>query len=179
MKLFTPDLMARYGSDDPALWEPADAEWEDRAERYRAYLDSIKATLPPGLRHILDSYYLHDAVVRGLGQRERSFVIVLQLDTPPHSLLTFTYELLDDPAIDKEALPQDLRSTGDHVDWQYDEIEQIAAAPPSWRQSILFSNGWEVQLHFRDVRVEEAHALIPVPHTDHMAAQFPTAPQSA
>jgi len=32
-----------------------------------------------------------------------------------------------------------------------------------WWQSILFSNGWEVNLHFRAVRVEEADALLPAP----------------
>ena len=49
------------------------------------------------------------------------------------------------------------------MDWQYDEIEMVEGEPPTWRQSILLSNGWEVTLPFRDVRVEEAEALLPPP----------------
>ena len=49
------------------------------------------------------------------------------------------------------------------MDWQYDEIEMAEGEPPTWWQSILFSNGWEVNLHFRTVRVEEADALLPAP----------------
>jgi hypothetical protein len=49
------------------------------------------------------------------------------------------------------------------VDWLYDEIEKVDGRPPTWRQSILLSNGWEVTLHFRDVKVEEVQAILPVP----------------
>jgi hypothetical protein len=49
------------------------------------------------------------------------------------------------------------------VEWQYDEIEKIPGEPPTWRQSILLSNGWEVVIHFRDLKVEEMQALLPSP----------------
>lgn len=35
--------------------------------------------------------------------------------------------------------------------------------PPTWKQSILLSNGWEVKLCFRDVHVQELRAIIPAP----------------
>jgi hypothetical protein len=179
MKYFTPDLVVRYGSDDPATWKAADAEWDERCQRYSAYLNSVKAELPPGLRHVEESYALHDAVVRGMGQRDRSFVIVLQLDAPPHSLLTFTYGLLGDPTIDEGALPPEVRTPEDHVEWQYDEIERVPGDPPSWSQSILFSNGWEVKLHFRDVAVQEMAALIPAPRAGAVPPRLPAVPRSA
>jgi hypothetical protein len=179
MKRFTPDLMARFGSDDPAVWKPAETEWDDRAERYREYLDSIRPALPAGLRHIEDSYYLHDAIVRGMGQREHLFLIVLQLDTEPHLLVNIMYDLVGLPAIDRAALPVSLRTRGEHVEWLYDEIEEVSGVSTIWSQSILFSNGWEVCLQFRDVRVEEAQALIPAPHTDEAAPMSPSVPQSA
>jgi hypothetical protein len=163
MKYFTPERIARYGSEDPATWHAAEEEWEAAGDRYVAYLDTVRPEFPPGLRKIDDSYYLHDAVIRGIGQEGHSFVIVLQLDTPPHSLLTFTYDLVDEPVIDREALPTDFRSTGAVIDWQYDEIERVPSDPATWRQSILLSNGWEVRLHFRDVKVLEAQALLPAP----------------
>jgi hypothetical protein len=173
MKYFTPERIARYGSEDSAAWHAAEKEWEAAGDRYVAYLDTVRPEFPAGLRKIDESYYLHDAVIRGMGQEGRSFVIVLQLDTPPHSLLTFTYDLVDDPVIDREALPADYRSTGPVVDWQYDEIERVPGEPVTWRQSILLSNGWEVRLHFRDVKVQEAQAILPAPQT---AITAPLAP---
>src|SRR5207249_304051 len=137
--------------------------WDEACERYFHQLNALKIEMPPGLRQRVDHYYLHDAVIRGMGQRGHSFVIMLQLDTPPESLLTFTYDLVEDPVIDKAALAPEHGSTGLSVDWQYDEIERIEGEPTTWVQSILFGNGWEVQLHFRDVRVEEVQALIPTP----------------
>ncbi len=135
--------------------------------------------MPPGLRQRVDRYYLHDAVIRGMGQRGRSFVIVLQLDTPPQSLLLFTYELVEDPVIDQAGLAPENCSTGGFVDWQYDEIERVEGEPPTWAQSILFGNGWEVRLHFRDVRIEEVQALLPMPRNGSVLPLTTGIPQSA
>jgi hypothetical protein len=163
MKYFTPELIARGQTEDDQILHKVEALWDERCEQYNAYLLSIKEDLPPGLRRIEDSYYLHDATVQGMGRRDGAFIIILQLDTPPRSLLTFTYDLTEEPHIDPEALPQGARSRGAAVDWLYDELEKVPGQPPTWRQCILLSNGWEVTLHFRDVRVEEVEALLPVP----------------
>ena len=161
MKYFTPDLIDCGQSEDGRVLNEVESHWDERCERYNVYLASIRDELCPGLRHIEDNYYLHDATVRGMGCREKKFVIVLKLDTPPHSLLTFTYELVEPPRIDLQSLPEVARSRGDIIEWQYDEIEKVAGSPPTWRQSILLSNGWEVAVHFRDVEVEEMQALLP------------------
>lgn len=166
MKYFTPDLIARGQSDDSRVLNEVEAIWDERCARYNAYLASIRDELCPGLRHIEDNYYLHDAAVRGMGRRDGMFVIVLQLDTPPRSLLTFTYELVESPWIDPQALPEAARSRGELVEWQYDEIEKGHGEPPTWRQAILLGNGWEVVVHFRDVKVEEMQALLPAPGPD-------------
>ncbi len=163
MKYFTPDLIARGQSDDSRVLNEVEALWDERCEHYNAHLESIRDELCPGLRHIEDNYYLHDAKVRGMGCRDGMFVVVLQLDTPPHSLLTFAYELVEPPRIDPQCFPEAARSRGELVEWQYDEIEKAAGEPTTWRQSILLSNGWEVAVHFRDVKVEEMHALLPAP----------------
>jgi hypothetical protein len=176
MKYFTPELIVMGRSEESQILNEQDRLWEEAGDRYVAYLDTIRPEFPSGLRKIDDSYYLHDAVIRGMGQEGRSFVIVLQLDTPPHSLLTFTYDLVDDPVIDREALPADYRSTGSVVDWQYDEIERVSGDPATWRQSVLLSNGWEVRLHFRDVKVQEAQALLPAPR---LAVAVPLAPPAS
>lgn len=163
MKYFTPDLIARGQSDDSRVLNDVEALWDERCERYNAYLASIRDELSPGLRHIEDNYYLHDAVVRGMGWRDGKLAIVLQLDTPPHSLVTLTYELVESPRIDPDVLPETARSRGDVVEWQYDEIEKVPGEPTTWRQSILLSNGWEIAIHFRDIKVEEMQTLLPAP----------------
>src|SRR5206468_6101613 len=119
--------------------------------------------MTPGLRLIQESYHLHDARVCSIGQDGPSFVLVLRLDTPPHSLLTFTLDLLGKSVIDPTARPRELRSTGEVVAWQYDELELLAGQPRTWSWSILLSNGWEVRLDFRDVQVQEAQAILPAP----------------
>jgi hypothetical protein len=180
MKYFTADLLLRFGSEDSAVAQAALEEWEEVSARYNASLQAIKESMPADLAHILESYYLHDAKVRGMGKKGRSFVIVLQLDTPPHSLLTFTFDLTGEPRINVSALPRDLCSTGEVVEWQYDEVERVAGEPPTWSWSMLFSNGWEVALSFRDVRVQEVQAWIPTPRNGSPVlaadALVPTAP---
>ena len=140
----------------------------------------------PGLRqHASTSSYLHDAVIRRPCGQARPFVRHrdLQLDTPPESLLLFTYDLIEDPVIDPAALAPELGSPGGFVDWQYTtEIERVEGdpQPPTWAQSILFGNGWEVRLHFRDVRVEEVQALLPIPRNGSPVLPLPASiPQSA
>jgi len=39
----------------------------------------------------------------------------------------------------------------------------VPGQSPTWRQSILLNNGWQLTLHFRDVQVQEVQALIPTP----------------
>jgi hypothetical protein len=177
MKYFTPELLALGLTDDEERMNEQERLWDEAGDRFVAYLDSVRPHMPPGLRHIDQSYYLHDALVQGMGQQGRLFVLVLRLDPPPQSLLTFQYDLVEDPVIIWDALPGGLRSTGTVVDWQYDEIEMVPGNPPTWAQSILFSNGWEVRLHFRDVRVQEVQALIPAPRPSTFAT--PTTTPSA
>jgi hypothetical protein len=180
MKYFTPELIVAYGADDPATWKEAEARWDAVCKQYDEHLQSLRAEFPPGLRRIEDSYALHDAVIRGMGRREGAFFIMLQLDAPPQTLLTCTYALVSDPVIKPDVLPPEYRSTGRQVDWQYDEVERADGhPPPTWRQSILLSNGWEICLHFRDVQVEELQSLLPAPPGS--AASLPATglPQSA
>jgi hypothetical protein len=164
MRYFTPELLALGLTEDDAQLNEQERLWDEAGDRYVAYLDTVRPHMPPGLKHIDDSYYLHDAYVQGMGHQDRVFLLVLRLDAPPRSLLTFEYDLVDEPVIIRDALAADLRTTGDLVDWQYNEIEMVAGTPPTWRESTLFSNGWEVRLHFRDVRVLEVAAPIPSPH---------------
>src|SRR5438552_891021 len=161
MQYFTPELIVRGQSSDSQTLNEVEAAWDEACARYGAYLDSVRAEMPSGLRRVEESYYLHDAVIQSMGRRDGEFFIVLQLDTPPRTLLTLCYDLVAEPEIDRQALPAAVRTTGGWVEWQYDEIAQVHGGPATWRQSILLSNGWEVTLHFRDVQVQEAESLLP------------------
>lgn len=85
---------------------------------------------------------------------------------------------MGEPVIQQDVLPAAYQSTGGYVDWQYDEIEMVEGEPPTWRQSILFSNGWEVTLRFCAVRVEAADALLPAPGNGAVPSR-PAVPQPA
>ena len=164
MKYFTQDLIVRGQSGDDSVLNEVERLWDENCDRYSAYLDTIRDRLPPGLRQRIDRYYLHDAVVRGMGRQGNTFVIIVQLDTPPQSIVSFTYDVIAEPVIQKDTLPPEW-SAGSIVDLQYDEIEMVPGVPPTWRQSILLSNGWELTIHFRDIAVQEVEALLPPPKT--------------
>ena len=67
--------------------DAADTAWEEAVERYEAYLQTIRPDLPASVRQLLDGFYLHDANVLSMGRQGNTFIIVLQLDVPPHDLL--------------------------------------------------------------------------------------------
>ena len=69
-------------ADDTILARQA-ALWDEACDRYFQMLDTLKGAMPAGLRCRVDNYYLQDAVIRGMGQRGRSFLLIFQLDTPP------------------------------------------------------------------------------------------------
>jgi hypothetical protein len=161
MKYFTPELILMGQSEDDHVLDEQEQLWEKSGDRYVAYLDTVRPHFTPGLRQIDEGYYLHDSVIRGLGRRGNSFVMILQLDTPPQSILTFTYDLVEEPVIAKGVLPPEFCGTGNIVSWQYNEIEMVPGTPPTWRESLLLDNGWELTLHFRDVQVQEVEAILP------------------
>ena len=170
MNYFTQDLIARGQSRDDRVVNEVEEQWDANCARYVAYLDSVKDRLPAGLRQRIDCYYLHDAVIRGMGRQGNSFVIIVQLDTPPQSIVTFSYDLLTEPDIQKDTLPANARSAGARVDWLYDEVQMVPGEPPTWRQAILLSNGWQLTLHFRDIGLQEVEALLPAPTNGAVAA---------
>ncbi|HYT92250.1 MAG TPA: DUF4085 family protein, partial [Gemmataceae bacterium] len=102
MNYFTRErYLALQNFDDDAM-SAADADWESAVERYESYLQSIRPQLPESVRQLLDGFYLHDARVLSMGQRGETFVISLQLDPPPHELLTLTYTLAGQPEVKQE-----------------------------------------------------------------------------
>lgn len=145
--------------------------------RYDAYLQTIRPEMPESVRELLDGFYLHDARVLSMGRRGDTFVISLQLDAPPNELLTITYSLAGTPEIKQDLFPW--ASAAAAPAWLYEEIELVREGDQrSFVHTILFSNGWEVRLPFRDVSLSTVYPTFPFPRSAKPVPQSP-APQSA
>ena len=139
----------------------ADADWERAVADYERHVESIRPKLTESIRHLLDEYYLHDAEVFFMGQTGDNLVIALRLEIPPRNFLVLTYMLLEPPNVMATNWPGENLSS--RALWLVDEIDLGVNAEPNYRQSILFSNGWQVQLNFRDVQIVTVKALLPEP----------------
>jgi hypothetical protein len=172
MKYFTPELIARLASQDTAEVNAAEAEWDRRLEHYEEELRRIEPDMPEHVREF-NHLLLHDARVYSLARRGDQVIMVLHKDIPPRDLVVITYDLVGEPAIDTEALPPPRSAV---MDFDYDELGLIRDGDEKlFTQSILFSNGWEVRLTFRDVRFVLAAPLFADPER----AVPPGLPQSA
>ncbi len=163
MRYFTPEryvTLQDFSSD--AAMNAADAAWEQAVEEYDDYYRSVESALPAEFRQLQDSYFLNDASVLYLGQHENRFVIAVRLEPPPHQILHLTYDLAGEARINRDALPSVYRDQRT-ASWLHDEIELVSEHPLLCVHSILFSNGWEVQLPFRALQIEEVQALFPAP----------------
>jgi hypothetical protein len=177
MNYFTRDRYLALQDRGHDAMDAADAAWDQAVARYDAYLQTIRAEMPEAVRELLDGFYLHDARVLSMGRRGDTFVISLQLDAPPNELLTITYRLAGTPDITQELFPW--ASAAATPEWLYEEIELIREGNQShYVHSILFSNGWEVRLPFREVDLATAYPTFPYPRTPQPVTQ-PPAPRSA
>jgi hypothetical protein len=156
MKHFTPELMTRLGSADPAVANAA-AEWEQRLERYEHRLQQLHAAMPEHVRRFSD-LLLHDADVLSLARDGDKLILALHKDIPPRSLVILTYALAGEPSVSTGVLPAE--DCSPVMQFMYDELDLLREdGQVMYTQSILFSNGWELQLRFRDVQVVEAEPM--------------------
>lgn len=161
MKYMTPALIVRGQSQNPEDLDAVEVAWEENGALYRAYLAHVRSELPAGLTHLLDGFHLHDARVVAMSRPAGGFQITLEIETAPRRLLELRYDLLAEPHITEGVLPPSVASQGDWIEWWYDEVERLPGEQPTWRHSILLSNGWEIALDCRDVRLEEAQPIWP------------------
>jgi len=151
MRYFTPELLRLFGSPDETVAANAHEALEQASEGYEAHLQTIRSLLPESLRLLLDQHYLHDARVllalAGETDSGKGFVFWLRLDTPPHEELILNYRLVKKPQITEH--PKLLDEASLSIEWLHDEVEMLSEGQSGVvRQSILLSNGWEIDLHF-------------------------------
>jgi hypothetical protein len=154
---FTPELMDRLNSPHDAIADAADAEWDRRLEKYERELRQIESQLPEHVR-AFNSLLLHDARVLSLARQGDRLIMVMRKDIPPRDVVTITYTLDAEPFLDREALPPAHRSRV--MDYLYNEFDlEREGDATGYTESILFSNGWELRLRFRDVQVTLAEPI--------------------
>lgn len=177
MKYFTPELLERFRSDDPDIPSAADAEWEAANERYGLHLQALEAQMPA---HILEfnSLLLHDALVQPLARDKGRLIMVLKKEIPPRDLVILCYELEDEPVlVPFERNPRDWQKP---ARFDFDEFDRVQEGERTiYTQSIVFSNGWELQLRFRDVRVTLGEPWSPTNGTAPAPLAAPSISQTA
>ncbi len=172
MKYFTPELYMMGQAEDDETANEADRLWDEALERYERRLEEIRPELPEHVR-AFNELLLHDAVVESMYRVRDKLVFVALKDIPPRDLVTMTYTLAAEPVINKEALAGEGCEV---MEFMYDELDVMEEnGQKVFTQSILFSNGWEVQLRFRDVEVVIAEPIYPAP----APAPSPALPQTA
>jgi hypothetical protein len=155
----------------------ADASWDQAVEEYDTYYRSVENALPAEYRQLQNTYYLHDAQILYMGPQGNYFIIALQLDPPPQQVLQLSYELADVPRINRDLFPGALCGKGNAF-WLYDEIELVNQSLLVCVHSILLNNGWEVQLPFRALRIEEFQALLPAPRNGRLSTEAVSATET-
>jgi hypothetical protein len=177
MKYFTWQRDLALQNFESAAMAAADADWEAAVDQYEAYLDTIRPELPESVRQLLDGFYYHDARVLSMGRRGDVFVITLQLAVPPNDLLTIVYTLEGTPELSKHPVAG---AANEVPLWQYEELELIRGDGRShFVHSILFENGWELRVPFREVQLTTAYPLFPLPRMQPAPALASTLPTPA
>lgn len=158
MKYATPELLARFNSNDEEIATQADKEWEAASEQYVKYLETIKHVLPSATQMLLEKYYLHDAQVLSFTEQSHTaykLLILLRLDTPPFGTIEIAYYLNGKPEyIDHE---KHLPSLNPLV-WLQDEFEVGHCA--TFLHSILFSGGKELRIPFINMEVKHVTKML-------------------
>src|SRR5207244_1311307 len=103
---------------------------------------------------------LHDAALQVLARDENRLLMVLKKDVPPRDVIVLSYDLDDLPVlVPFEKQPREWQKP---TRFDFDEFDQLQERDQTvYLQSIVFANGWELRLRFRDLRMTTAVPLCP------------------
>jgi hypothetical protein len=159
MKFFTPELLDRYSSADPVTASAAEVEWESVNERYAQHLQALESELPAHLRDF-NALLLHDASLLSLAREGGRLIMVLKKDIPPRDLVFLRYELTEEPVLVPFA--RSVRDWQQPTSFDFDEFDREQEERGTvYTQAIVFANGWELRLRFRDVQATLAEPWVP------------------
>ena len=163
----TPELIARFRSEDDDIAEAAAAEWERRGEKYRTRLQAIRGELPKSVRRLLGRHALHDARVLAIAaDANPHFSIFLELENPADPRdrrLELRYRLAGGMRkglrlVKHSALAGDGKPL---AWWLYDEFDVSEGPVPAFTHSILLTGGYEFQLTFFALSCRRLNLLFP------------------
>ncbi|HEX5271557.1 MAG TPA: hypothetical protein VFW33_13765, partial [Gemmataceae bacterium] len=125
MQYFTPQLFVRLQDlcDDSAA-----REWDRVTGEFAASLADILPQLPAPLRRLAKEVPLHDADVISMTRHKDTLSVTLRPELPG-DLLVLAYELVENPVVNRSALPPEHRT--EHVAWLYDELglDRVSGPP--------------------------------------------------
>jgi hypothetical protein len=157
MKFYTRDLYRRCQSEDDAVLNVACEEWEQANEAYERHIQALMPQMAPQVREFAD-LLLHDAQVLAIGRHGQQLLMILHKDIPPRDVVILRYDLENEPAVEPFTdAPTDWSAP---TDFLFDELNAVEQGD-KWLyiQSIVFSNGWLMRLHFSDVQVTLAQPI--------------------
>jgi hypothetical protein len=177
MQYFTPELFGRLQDlkDHDAL-----QAWDRAAESYASALRKVLPSFPPSVRKLAGKYILHDAEVLFITRSRDNLSITLQPELEGGHLLILSYTLVGEPQFNPAAIPEKYRT--EYAAWLYDELSRGKPVPrrpprrkagaaarngrsPVYCHDILLSNGWELFLRFRQVKITRPQRLLPPPES--------------
>jgi hypothetical protein len=148
MKYMTPELLARFQSDDEGVALRAHDEWDEAGERYRAEWENLCEKVPRHAVSLMERFYLHDAKVLLAAARPRFFTLVLQLDAD-NGGLQIEYKL----AAPVVLTPHPEIAEDCPLEWLYDEFDVLEKDGVAvFAHSILFTDGSELRLVFHNLQ---------------------------
>ena len=156
MRFLTPDLYMRGNSEDDAVLDEVETEWENRIRQYRSLLRRLQRSLPESARKVA-KLCLHDAELihakPGVVPVPPMGVLVVgaefsQERTTAHILL---YSLAGKPTVTS---PRPARPFAKkRVCWLYDELD-YGKKEGTFVHRILFSDGRVMLIPFDNAAVE-------------------------
>ena len=167
MKFMTPDLLARFRSEDDEVAEAAAAAWEEAGARYNEHLDAIRASLPRAARKLLrPQFNPHDARVLAVTVDETPFCsIFLKLAGAPDALdrhVELRYRLAGGPEVLTTTRHPALEADGQPFGWWlYDEFDVVREGQNStFIHSILFTGGCELRIPFSALSIRRLYEVL-------------------
>lgn len=161
MKYFTPELYARFNSEDPTTEAAAEEQWEQAITDYRRRLQEIASKLPAEAREFAQTVSLHDADYLGHASfrsspTNASITQLLVQRNDDYVLLMYTSGR--EPSV--SPAPADWKFSPEEVHWLYDEVDLDAVG---CSHEILLSNGRTLTIpfeHFHVATLTTAHSAL-------------------
>ena len=162
MKFFTPELYARFVSNNDRIADRAQIEWERALDSYGARLRRIRPELPRGIRRLVDELRLHDAVLLHEISFGNRCLLTLRLESPDDHIVVLDYKTTEPPESMPVPLPPEALSESPL--FVFDEIERIGSrnGKPVFQHSILFGHGHLFVIRCLDVRISIGEEVLPL-----------------